>query len=381
MCLISCLMMITAFLPGCEQETAVPSFDSRTIRLIQASLDSSLDEIGVPGAAVAVVSPEGAVWKGASGISDIQNNTAMTPDLKFRIGSLTKTFTAVVILQLVQEAKLSLDQTLDSLFPGIVPDTGKITVRQLLNHTSGLFDYAQAENPSFLEGIRTSPLKQYSPEDLIAVSNNNPPCNAAGEGFHYSNTNYILLGMIIEKITGNAYGEEVYSRIINPLHLDSTSVPETPDMPDGSTHGYTFIDGALLDTSRIDTSWAFSAGNMISNAQDLLTFLDAVIRGTLLDEKHTAEMFTFVEVFPTMQYGLGLEKTGEAIGHTGDFVFGGQAAMYGLKGWRFIILTNASPSKDIDSFGSEHIMFTIIKNLDLTLTPDDDPARNSREKE
>jgi CubicO group peptidase (beta-lactamase class C family) len=171
--------------------------------------------------------------------------------------------------------------------------------------------------------------------------------------------------MIIEKITGKTFAQEVTSRILVPLGLKNTLVPETPDMPAGSTHGYTW-DSKWVDTTRIETSWASSAGNMISDSADLLVWLKALMQGTLLDKKTKEEMFTFVDIAPNMGYGLGLEKQGESIGHTGDIVFGGQAAMYQLKGWQLVVLVNSSPSKPAAApFGSEYIMAKVIVALGL----------------
>lgn len=345
------------------------TMDPQTQTLLQSTLNSALGDIAVPGATMTVVRPDGAVWVGVAGLSDTANSTPMAPGMKFRIGSVTKTFTAVLILQLVQEGGLSLDQTLESVLPGAVPNGNAITIRQLLNHTSGLFDYVQAQNPSFLEGIGNDPLRIWTPQELVAVANANAPYFAPGNGFHYSNANYVLLGMIIEALTHRTYAQEVTSRFIVPLGLKNTSVPETADMPPGSTHGYVYA-GAWLDCTNIGSSWAFGTGNVVSSTGDLLVWLDALMQGTLLDAQRKADMFTFVQILPdstVLQYGLGLEKQGLAVGHTGDFVFGGQAAMYELSGWKFIILTNASPP-EYEGFGSEYILSKTRQALGLSAT-------------
>lgn len=295
---------------------------------------------------MAVISPDGAEWVGVSGVSDLDNNTNMVPDLKFNIGSVTKTFTATVILQLVKEGNLSLDQKLGSILPGIVPNADNITIRMLLNHTSGIFEYVDSPITNFLQTFISNPYKHLTPESLIAIANANSPYFLPGEGWHYSNTNYILLGMIIEKITGNTYAHEVASRIIAPLNLNNTLVPETLDIPAGSSHLYLWdaSNKKWTDVTVFDSSYAGAAGAMISNTDDLLVWLDALLKGTLLNTQLTEEMFTCVEasgVPPITQYGLGVMKIGSAVGHTGDGARG-QTAVLALHGWKFVILTNAS---------------------------------------
>ena len=365
----ACVFMLTvlaALLSACGGGSDTPGFDSQTAQLMQASLDAGVSEIGVPGATMTVVRPDGARWAGVSGLSVIEQNTAMAPGLKFRIGSVSKTFTATVVLQLVQEGALSLDDKLESLFPGLVPNGARISVHQMLNHTSGLFDYAQAKNPDFLEGLFLNPLRKWKREELIAIANANAPYFPPGTGFHYSNTNYVLLAMIIERITGRTYSQEVTARILVPLGLENTSVPDGPDMPAGSTEGYAYVTDRWVNVTRFDPSWAFGTGGIVSNSGDMLIWLDALLKGALLDPQRKAQMFTYVSMgVPGFGYGLGIEKQGEAVGHTGDFVYGGQAAVYEYKGWRFIVLVNASPSKEIQLFGSEYIMYKTIKALGI----------------
>jgi D-alanyl-D-alanine carboxypeptidase len=361
------LVSVVAMAFGCAgggSDGPAPVFDEQTKQLLQGSLDSSVSIIGVPGATMTVIRPDGAKWVGVCGLSDIEKSIPMAPGMKFRAGSLSKTFTATMILQLVQEGRLSLDQKLESILPGLVPNGPQISIRQLLNHTSGLFDYAQAENPNFLDGLAADPFREWTKEELIAIANNNHTTAA----WTYSNTNYLILGMIMEKITGRTYAQEISSRILVPLGLHNTSVPDTPDMPPGSTRGYDYRGAAWVDVTRFGTSWAFGTGAIISTSEDLVVWLDALMKGTLLDRQRREEMFTFVDMGRQAgwQYGLGLEKQEfYAIGHTGDFVYGGQAAMYDFKGWRFIVLVNASPANDIGMFGSDYIMYRAMRTLGI----------------
>jgi D-alanyl-D-alanine carboxypeptidase len=373
--LISALMLLAvaaAFCGGCSD--AAPVFDQQTARTLQDSLDASVAAIGVPGATMTVIGPNGARWTGVNGLADRENNTPVSPEMKFRVASVSKTFTATVILQLVREGLLSLDDTLESVLPGVVPNASRITIRQLLNHTSGLFDYPHAEKPfNFFAEMYRNPLRKWTPAELVAVTNTNDPYFPPGTGFHYSNINYVLLGLIIEKRTKRTYAEEIRSRILVPLGLRNTSVPDGPDMPEGSTRGYHYDDtlqtaDKWVNVTRFDPSWGFGTAAIVSNSADLLIWLEALMKGTLLDEQRRKEMFTFVSIgFPGFEYGLGLEKQRwEAVGHTGDFVYGGQSAMYQYRGWKFIVLVNASPSMGSAPFGSEYIMFKAMAALGLT---------------
>jgi D-alanyl-D-alanine carboxypeptidase len=368
------IVFLTLVLSGCSSSSGTPVFDNGTKQLLQNSLDSGRGTIGVPGATMEVIRPDGARWLGVSGLSDIENNTAMVPGLKFRIGSVTKTFTATVILQLVQEGNFSLDDKLESILPGLIPNGNQISIRQLLNHTSGLFDYFNAQNPSFFLAEITDFLRVWTPSELIAVANANPPYfTPPGNGYHYSNTNYILLGMIIEKVTGMTYAQAVASRILTPLRLSNTSIGLTPDMPGGSTQGYSYYNNDWVNTTLVDPSWGGAAGNAISSSGDLVVWCNALANGTLLDGQRKSDMFTFVNDHGVVTqgddavYGLGvMTNSSGPIGHSGDFVWGGQASVYQLKGWSFVVLVNASPLPDLGiQNGADHILFGALQALGL----------------
>jgi D-alanyl-D-alanine carboxypeptidase len=343
-----------------RQDAAYQGSQRRLAVTLQQTLDQSRESIGVPGAVAFVERPDGTTWHGVSGLSDLQSLKEMTPDLKFRIASITKTFTAAVTLQLVDEHTLSLDDTLESILPGAMPNGANVSVRQLLNHTSGYFDYIQAQKPiDFLLEVSKNLSRIWTHEELLAVARANDPYFAPGKGFHYSNTNYLLLGMIIETKTRRSFAENVDFRILKPLGLEDTYVASDLDigMPPGSTNTYCYGDFgkgvAWTDTTNMSASWMFSAGSMISTAADLQKWLAALMSGRLISPTSRAAMFTYVND----AYGLGVEKlggTGE--GHTGDSVMAGQAAMYQWKGWRFMILTNSAAKDPTVGFGSEYIM-------------------------
>ncbi|WP_020661162.1 serine hydrolase domain-containing protein [Amycolatopsis benzoatilytica] len=255
---------------------------------------------------------------------------------RFRIGSITKTFVAATVLQLVGEGKLGLDDPADKYLPEFA--LGKrITVRMLLQHTSGLFNYTGEEKPdgTIEPGIPISGKEwldkrfhNYHPEELVRLALSKPANFQPGAKYSYSNTNYVLAGLLVEKVTGTPYGVQVARRIIKPLGLDSTVVPGTNRaIPGPHAHNYlTCRQGPALttvDVTELDPSQAFSAGEMVSTTQDLDTFLSSLLGGKLLKPGLLAEMLKTVPASNRTGYGLGISVTEYApgcigIGHGGD---------------------------------------------------------------
>jgi len=279
---------------------------------LEAALDATRAP-EVPGAAVAILSPNGD-WFGASGVSNVAENTPLQPDDRFEAGSITKTFIATAILQLVEEGQLTLEDTLTDWLPAditaLVPNAGDITMRQLLNHTSGIADYFDqfviqaSSNPTLF-------LQEWQPEQLIGFLEGVEPLFEPGASWQYSNTNYILAGSIIEAVTGNNYGSELRSRIIDPLNLENTFISGEEEIPGGYIKGYWDFDnnGTLDDLSITNLSWAGSAGSLISNTEDLATFFDALLKDrTLLQPETLAQMLETIPVnLPNYNsYGLGI---------------------------------------------------------------------------
>ncbi|WP_053643034.1 serine hydrolase domain-containing protein [Streptomyces sp. XY431] len=268
-------------------------------------------------------------WRDAAGVVDLDSGRAVRTDSRFRIGSVTKTFVSTVVLQLADEGRLRLDDPVDRYLPGVVPNGGAITLRQLLQHTSGLFDYL--EDPRFLYHDEAS-LRAYlaegrwtdfRPEELVSAAVGHPPYFEPGQGWYYSNTNYILTGMIIRKVTGRTWQREVERRIVEPLHLDSTTFPNSSArIPGPHAHGYIQLPEGPADVTRLNPTVADAAGNGISTTADLDRFHAALFGGKLLTPARLAEMTTVVPA-PTIaaHYGLGLIRydlpCGEVWGHTG----------------------------------------------------------------
>lgn len=286
----------------------------------QRAMDTMVAD-GVPGITAAAVDEDGA-WRGTSGVGNLKTGTPRGADDRFRIGSITKTFVATVLLQMEAEGRLGLDDTVERWLPGLVRGNGndgrRITVRQLLNHTSGLFNYTsdtEFANDNLLEGFPTHRYDTHTPQELIRVALSHKPDFAPGTRYSYSNTGYILAGLIIEKVSGNSYRHEIRERVINPLGLRTTRLPGIdPFLPKPSSRAYSKLsrDPAatrIHDATENNMSWAWSAGEGISTTGDLNRFFGALMRGKLLPDKQLAEMQTTV---PTPDdpvysgYGLGL---------------------------------------------------------------------------
>jgi D-alanyl-D-alanine carboxypeptidase len=269
------------------------------------------------GARVALRAPDGAVTTAESGTTAVDPASGpVDPDVPWNVGSVTKTFVAVVVLQLAEEGRLDLDAGIDRYLPAL-PSADRITPRQLLQHTSGLGEYKQ--QPAVL----AEPTRQWTPAELIAIAEAGGRVGEPGATHRYSNTNYIVLGEIIEQVTGSPWDEEVRARIADPLGMAGTSLI-TNELP----IGYQSIDGAFVETtSSADPSIGGAAGALQSTAPDLLMFATALADGTLLSADSLAEMEAFVpgedlSAFGVDHgYGLGLERYATSditvIGHLG----------------------------------------------------------------
>ncbi|WP_170102181.1 serine hydrolase domain-containing protein [Streptomyces viridosporus] len=277
---------------------------------------------GVPGVTATARDRRG-TWSATAGVGDLRTGQERSPHDRYRIGSVTKTFVATVLLQLEAEDRLSLDDTVDTWLPGLVTGNGhdgtRITLRQLLNHTSGIFNYTADEvyqrTYSTEEGFFEHRYDTRAPEDLVRVALAHEPYFEPGAPgkWEYSNTNYVLAALVIEKATGRPYGEEVRRRVIKPLQLTATSVPGTRvSLPRPSSRAYSKLASAVTgpthDVTLLNPSRAFAAGEMISDSEDLNRFYRALLTGRLLPPEQLDEMTTTVPMDDDYAYGLGLMR-------------------------------------------------------------------------
>ncbi|MEU9833293.1 serine hydrolase domain-containing protein [Streptosporangium sp. NPDC048047] len=273
-------------------------------------------------AALARVSDGHRTWTGAAGVRDIERGGRPSPGGHFRIGSVTKTFVATVVLQLVDEGKVRLDDPVDEYLPGLVPDGEQITVRQLLNHTGHLYDYMSEPGYSTNRWRGDARFRSYRPRELLKVAFAK---KLPDDGkWHYSNTGYVVLGLLVEKVTGRPYGEEVTRRVLRPLGLRHTLVPgDRAGLPSPHAKGYEPLPG-LVDATRMNPSLDWAAGEMISTAADLERFMSALLGGRLISEASLKAMRTTVETGAGFGYGLGLQAyrlpCGTVWGHSGELI-------------------------------------------------------------
>ncbi|GGZ58345.1 D-alanyl-D-alanine carboxypeptidase [Streptomyces inusitatus] len=296
---------------------AVPAQAEERPTVRHAATQQAFDTLvksGLPGVTGQARDAKG-VWKGASGVGNLKTGKARGKDDRFRIGSITKTFVATVLLQLEAEGKLDLDDTVEKHLPGLVTGNGNdgstITVRQLLNHTSGLYNYTSS--PSFTEryffasGFFENRYTSVAPETWVKEAMTQPPNFTPGARHEYSNTNYILAGLVLEKVTGDSYENQVRKRIVKPLGLTATTAPgDSPRMPKPSGRGYSVLADSpttvkVYDVTELNPSVAWAAGDMISSAGDLNRFFSALMRGKLIPNEQLKAMKTTVS-----GYGLGI---------------------------------------------------------------------------
>ncbi|MFD0889450.1 serine hydrolase domain-containing protein, partial [Streptosporangium algeriense] len=278
-------------------------------------------------------------WSGAAGVADVRTRRPVSPQMRHRIGSITKTFTSVAVLQQVERGRIELDAPISRYLPGLIPgERGqKITVRMLLNHTSGLADHLLGAFPSFLEGSTRSlddnRFRRFAPEELVAFSLKEPPVGEPGVApGNYSNVNYVIAGMLLEKVTGTDVESYITRHVIRRAGLRDTSYPRTPFIPGPHSKAYESYYGLIdppRDYSVYDMSWAGAAGAIISTMDDLNRFYRALLQGRLVGPAQLAQMQTTVPVRAAggviPHYGLGLYAAdlpcGRFWGHDGG-VFG-----------------------------------------------------------
>ncbi|WP_405359524.1 serine hydrolase domain-containing protein [Kitasatospora sp. NBC_00085] len=256
----------------------------------------------------------------AAGLADTATGERARPDQRFRIASNTKSFVSTVLLQLAGEGRLSLDDSVEKWLPGVVRgsgnDGGAITIRQLLNHTSGIYD--PTSEPEFFAPYleRHDWGHVYTPREVIARAVRHEPLFAPGGGWSYSNTNYLLAGLVIEAVTHRSASSEVHRRILAPLGLNDTSFPLTdPAVHGPHLHGY---DLKGRDVTRFSPSYDWTAGAMISTVDDLARFHRALFTGKLLRPAQQRELLTTVQFPDEPAYGLGVQREEVTCGSGSD---------------------------------------------------------------
>jgi D-alanyl-D-alanine carboxypeptidase len=298
---------------------------------LDAALKKSFKESDAPGVVAAVQTPE-YTWVRALGVADRASGEPMTPEVHHRIGSVTKTFTATLLLKAADKGLLSLDDTIDQYVKG-VPNGNEITLRQMADMTSGIASYTEDEQ--WVKEWLSDPTRVWKPEELARIGIKESPLFAPGSGWAYSNTNYVLLGLVLEQVTGKPIGDLYRQQIIEPLGLENTSFPESSDssIPEPHAQGYTLqgrsSGGKPINATDWSPSEAWTAGQMISTVDDLLVYGRALGtgKGLLSPEQQSQRLDSFVSDVPPLNqpplkgdlaYGIGLGKDHGWIGHNAE---------------------------------------------------------------
>jgi CubicO group peptidase (beta-lactamase class C family) len=364
---------VSLLIPACRPSEAKPAA-ARAIDpvALKDTVDKLARELLVPGAVVILHTPQGQ-FTHRYGVTTYRGTVPTRPDQHVRVGSNTKTWTGTVILQLVQEGKLELNDPVSKYRPD-VPNGARITIEQLLNMRSGLYNYS--ESLEINQAMDRQPQKVWKPEELLAISFKHPPLFAPGTRFSYSNTNYILLGLIAEKLEGKPLADIMRERLFQPLGLKNTIYPPITStaLPEPYTHGYMYGNNVItlknpalpdsmqaaararkiapVDHTDDSASWTGAAGMGISTAQDLVKWAQALVSGKLLNADLQKRRLASVQPInpddpESPAYGWGIARFGGLYGHTGEMpgynTFTGHDP---VKGITLVVWTNLAPAVD-----------------------------------
>ncbi|MFF5448108.1 serine hydrolase domain-containing protein [Streptomyces sp. NPDC012888] len=307
--------------------TAAPprtGLDPATVERLDRAVEAAIERTGIPGANVGLWIDGRGSYVRSFGKADTATGTPMKTDLFSRVGSVTKTFTVTAVLRLVDDGKVRLDDPVGRYLDG-VPGGDRITVRQLAAMRSGLYDYT--EDNGFLTAMRDDPDRPWTPRQLLDVAFKHPANFAPGARWQYSNTNTVLLGLLVEKVSGQPLGDYLEENVFRRVGLDDTSFPSDGTIPTPYAHGYTDFtpDGKTTDASRWNPSWAWAAGAVISDLEDLHAWVPVLVSGAepdgtrLLDPATQAQRLKTENVgYPGIGYGLGIANINGWLGHNGE---------------------------------------------------------------
>lgn len=308
---------------------------------------------GVPGVSVAVIAGEQTVLV-SRGLAERATGEPLTSDHRFRVASMAKSLLASIVLQLVEEGRLSLGDRVDQWLPGMLHHNGDASIENLLRLESGIFNFEEDER--HMAPYRAGDFSHYwSPEELVALADSHPAVFPPGARFHYSNTNYVLLALIIEKITGASLAEVVRQRITDPLGMSGSSMPTGSALQAPYAHGYQLgLGPEPVDVTAISASSVFGNGNLVATAHDVALFYGALARGEVVSAAQLPAMFTPSPAMDT-HYGMGvwrfdheLPTCGRFVGHDGAVPGYDVTAFSNLEGTRqYAVLVNVLAPGDV----------------------------------
>ncbi|MGW7822151.1 serine hydrolase domain-containing protein [Streptomyces puniciscabiei] len=317
---------LTARSPGPSPSgTAVRDLTPGVARQLDAAVRTVMREADIPGVTVGIWTPGRPSYVRSFGVADKATGQRMAPDLYMRIGSETKTFTVTALLQLVDRKKVGLDDPIGRYVDG-VPNGDRITLRQLADMRSGLFNYS--EDPDFYKALTSDPQRPFTPQQLLAYSFKHPVLFQPGQRFFYCNTNLILLGLVVEKESGQRLGDYIRQHVLDPAGMDHTLFPAGNEFPAPHAQGYTVqtANGEEADAADWNPSWGWAAGAMISDLRDLRTWAPTVATGRFPDGSRMVSAATQKQRLTTpgtgtikgAGYGLGIFDVQGWIGHNGS---------------------------------------------------------------
>jgi D-alanyl-D-alanine carboxypeptidase len=334
---------------------------------LDTAVNQAMTAAGVPGAIIGIWGPDGTYVR-VFGVADKTTRAPMKADFYSRIGSVTKTFTVTGVLQLADQGKFGLDDPIAKFVDG-VPQGDKITLRQLARMQSGLFNYS--ESTAFQQAMFADPRRAFTPHELLNYAFAQPNRFPPGDGFEYCNTNTVLLGLVVEKVSGQSLHSYIQDHIVTPLGMSHTSFPTTNAFPEPHPQGYTVqtADGKEAAATDWNPSWGWAAGAMISTLDDMRIWAPALATGKLLTPQMQAQRLQTVGspgMPPQDGYGLGIFNLGGWIGHNGSLPGYQTVAVYlPQKQTTLVILINT----DIEYQGSEPST-TLATAITKELTPD-----------
>jgi D-alanyl-D-alanine carboxypeptidase len=367
----ACALALTGW---CGASTAPPpvspSFPPSTTAAIDAAITTTLANFKAPGAIVGISIPGRGTYVVAKGMADVATGEAMQVDDHMRIGSVTKSFTITVLLQLVAEGKVGLDDPV-SKYLDFVPDGQNITLRMLANMTAGLFNYTELS--SFDDAVVASPARSWTPRELVDYGLREKPYFDPGKGFHYSNTNTVLLGMVIERVTKQGIASVFQANSFEPLGLSDTSWPTDGVLPTPFAHGISnSFTPKIVDATNYSPTISFTAGQLVSTVKDLMVWTQACATGSQLTadlQKQRQAWVMFPPLTPQRSYGLGLFLNNGWIGHNGSIVGYTSDAFY-LPSQRATIIVLVNSDVAVNHVTPADAMFRAIAEV---VTPGDVP--------
>ncbi|RQO51753.1 serine hydrolase [Rhodococcus sp. KBW08] len=293
--------------------------DSAITDQLDSIIDAAVNSTGIPGAMVGIWGPDGNYVK-VAGVADTATKAPMETDFYHRIGSVTKTFTVTALLQLVDEGKIGLDDPISQYVDGVM-EGDAISLRHLAGMRSGLVDYTTSEQ--FVMEYLSDPRRAFTPEELVGYVKDLPLQLRPGTTVDYSNTNTVLLGMVIEKVSGSKLSDVIDTKVATPLGMEHTSFPMTNAFPTPHAQGYTnqTLDESVTAATDWNPSWGGAAGAMISSLDDMRIWVPALAKGDLLTDdtqKQRLQTVNLSEGDDSSGYGLGLFNSGGWIGHNGS---------------------------------------------------------------